>query len=242
MPEPEVMLAKLTRREFREAINAGKFTTAILCAGSTEQHSEHLAMEHDLASVTHIAREAARRLYPRVIVAIPMAVGISEHHMHHKGTLSARAGSWLGVLFDGIESLARHGVRNILILNGHGGNTAPIQGAIKNWRYSLVGMGLEVNLQFSSYWDLIPRDVLARHMKTDIIPGHAKEFETAIGLALFPENVRLSVMPDMEDKDPLLASAEKGRVFVEEAICQTVGFLQGMMDGRIQPPPLEYFP
>ncbi len=242
MPDPEVMLAKLTRREFREAIDSGKFTTAIVCAGSNEQHSEHLAMEHDLASVTHIAREAARRLYPQVVVAVPMAVGISEHHMHHKGTLSARAGSWLGVLFDAIESLVRHGIRNVLILNGHGGNTAPIQGVIDSWRYSFKGKALEVNLQFCSYWDLIPKDVLDRHMKTDIIPGHAKEFETSIGLALFPENVRLSVMPDMEDQDPLLATAEKGKIFVEEAIGQTVEFLRGMMDGRIRPPQLRHFP
>lgn len=242
MPGSEVMLAKLTRREFREAIEAGRFTTAVVCAGSNEQHSEHLAMEHDLASVTYIAREAARRLYPRVIVAVPMAVGISEHHMHHSGTLSARAGSWLGVLFDTVESLVRHGVRNVLVLNGHGGNTGPIQGAIDSWRYAFKGRVPAVNLQSCAYWDLIPKNILDRHMKTHIIPGHAKEFETSIGLALFPENVRQEVMPQMEDKDPLLASAEKGRVFVEEAVSRTVEFLMGMMDGRIQPPPLKHFP
>jgi creatinine amidohydrolase/Fe(II)-dependent formamide hydrolase-like protein len=79
-------------------------------------------------------------------------------------------------------------------------------------------------------------------METDIIPGHAKEFETAIGLALFPENVRKEVMPTMEDQDPLLATAEKGRLFVEEAIRQTVDYLEKMMDGRIRMPELKYFP
>ena len=120
MSAQEVMLAKLTRREFRQAIESGNFSTAIVGIASNEQHLEHLAMEHDLASVTYIAREAAKRLYPQVIVTVPMAVGISEHHMIHKGTISARPGGWLAVLFDVVESLVRHGVKNVLIFNGHG--------------------------------------------------------------------------------------------------------------------------
>ncbi len=242
MAEPEVMLAKLTRREFREAMNLGKFTTAIIAVGSNEQHSEHLAMEHDMASVVYLAREAARRLYPQVLVAVPIAVGISEHHMHHKGTLSARPGSWLGVVFDSLESLVRHGVKNVLIYNGHGGNTPPVQGAIDQWRYLLKRNFPGVNLQFASYWDLIPREFLLRHMATDIIPGHAKEFETCIGLALFPENVRREAMQEMEDKDPLLATAEKGRLFVDEAIRKTVDYLKKMIDGQIRMPDLKHFP
>jgi len=242
MPDQEVMLAKMTRREFREGIEGGKFFTGIICVASNEQHSEHLAMEHDLESVVHVAREAARRLYPQVVVAVPMAVGISEHHMHHKGTLSARPGGWLAVLGDSVESLARHGVKNILVFNGHGGNTLPVMGVIDQWRYFLKSNAPGVNLQFCSYWDLIPRDFLLKHMETDVIPGHAKEFETAIGLALFPENVRKEVMPGMTDKDPLLATAEKGKLYVEEAVWQTVEYLKKLMDGQIRVPDLKYFP
>ncbi|RJQ65429.1 MAG: creatininase family protein [Desulfobacteraceae bacterium] len=242
MPNSEVMLAKLTRREFREGIEGGRYTAAVICVGSNEQHSEHLAMEHDMASVTAVAREAAKRLYPRVIVAAPVAVGISEHHMHHKGTLSAGAGSWLGVVFDAADSLARHGIQSILILNGHGGNTAPIRGVFESWRYRLKNSTPGVNLQFCSYWELIPKEILERHMETAIIPGHAKEFETSIGLALFPENVRKEIIPLLEDKDPMLATAEKGRIFFEEAVSQTAEYLKGMMDGRIGQPDLKHFP
>ncbi|NWF53419.1 MAG: creatininase family protein [Syntrophaceae bacterium] len=242
MPNREVMLAKMTRREFREGIEGEKFSTAIVCVGSHEQHSEHLAMEHDIESVVHIAREAARRLYPQVVVVVPMAVGISEHHMHHKGTISARPGGWLSVLFDVVENMVRHGVKNVLIFNGHGGNTLPVMGTIDQMRYSLKYNAPGVNLQFCSYWDLIPRDFLLKHMETDVIPGHAKEFETAIALALFPENVRKEVMPGMEDQDPLLATAEKGRLYVEEAVEQTVEYLKRMMDGQIRMPELKHFP
>lgn len=242
MPDQEVMLGKLTRREFRQAIESGKFFTAIVGIASNEQHLEHLAMEHDLASVTYIAREAAKRLYPQVIVTVPMAVGISEHHMIHKGTISARPGGWLAVLFDVVESLVRHGVKNVLIFNGHGGNSLPVMGVMDQWRYYLKSNAPGVNLQFCSYWELIPREFLLQHMETDVIPGHAKEFETAIGLALFPENVRREPMQDQADKDPLLATANKGRLYVEEAIRQTVDHLKAMMDGRIRSPELKQFP
>ena len=60
----QVLLAKLTRREFREALARGEFQTAIVPVGSNEQHLEHLAMEHDIASATHVAVAAAERLYP----------------------------------------------------------------------------------------------------------------------------------------------------------------------------------
>jgi len=99
-----------------------------------------------------------------------------------------------------------------------------------------------VNLRFCSYWDLIPREFLKEHLQTETIPGHAKEFETSIGLALFPENVRHEAMQEMTDEDPLLAKAEKGRLFVEEVVRRTVGYLRGMMEGRIRPPEVKHYP
>ena len=230
MPDQEIMLAKLTRREFREALEAGKFHTAIIPTGSNEQHLEHLAMEHDIASSTYVAREAAGRLYPRVIVSVPMAVGISEHHMMHKGTVSAKPGSWLAVLFDAVESLVRHGVKNVLILNGHGGNEAPMYGIIRQWQLYFQSTAPEANVQFHSYWNL-SREEAEKHCKGRV-PGHAQEYETAFALVLFPENIRHEAMQKQEDKQPLDATAEQGRLLVEAAVSKTVEFLEEMMAGK----------
>ncbi len=242
MVDYEVMLAKLTRREFREAMAAGKFQSAILPTGSNEQHLEHLPMEHDIATAAYIAREAARTLYPQVIVSVPVVVGISEHHMHHKGTVSAKPGSFLAVLFDAAESLARHGVKNILILNGHGGNTGPLKAALEQWWRFFRNNIPELNLMVRDYWDLIPGDFLEKHMKTRVVPGHAKEFETSLALALFPENVRHDAMGEQADKDPLEATAEKGRLFAAEAVARVAQFLREMMAGEVRPPELKYYP
>jgi creatinine amidohydrolase len=228
--DKEVMIGKYTRREFREAMAAGKFQAAIVATAATEQHLEHLAMEHDLASATYIAREAAKRLYPQVIVFVPMALGISEHHMVHKGSMTAKPGSWLSVLFDAVEGLVRHGVKNVLILNGHGGNEAPMKGILRQWQLYFASTAPEVNVQFHSYWNL-SREVAEPHC-TGRVPGHAQEYETSMALAMFPENVRQDAMRDQEDREPLKATVEKGRIFVEAAISKTAEYLQEMIEGK----------
>ncbi|MDA0709619.1 MAG: creatininase family protein [bacterium] len=227
----QVLLAKLTRREFREALFRGEFQTAIIPVGSNEQHLEHLAMEHDTASATHVAVEAAKRLYPNVVVNVPMAIGISEHHMTHKGTVTAKPGSWLAVLFDAVESLVRHGVKNVIVLNGHGGNVAPLAGNFDQWRLFFKIDRPDVHLRWVSYWDLIPKEFAEQHLKTKRYPGHAQEFETAFALALWPENVRHDAMRDQPDKEPLSATAEAGRALVEESIVRVTEFTRKFMEG-----------
>ena len=197
VPEDRVLLLKHTRREFRQRMQSGELKACIIPVAATEQHLEHLAMEHDWRSVMHIAVETARRLDPHVIVAPAMNIGISEHHMRHIGTLSAMPGSWLGVLFDAIRSMHHAGFKNILVLNGHGGNIAPCEGI---WGQFL--QRLEINLQFRSRTGTsLPNEDCRRNLKTGRFPGHAQEFETAFALAAFPENVRHDAMRDQEDKD-----------------------------------------
>jgi creatinine amidohydrolase len=224
--ESRVLLHKHTRREFRQRMQSGELKACIIPVAATEQHLEHLAMEHDWRSVMHIALEVARRLDPQVIVAPAMNIGISEHHMRHIGTLTAMPGSWLAVLFDTIRSMHHAGFKNILVLNGHGGNIAPCRGI---WGQFL--QRLEINLYFESYWDLLPAEVANKHLQSRRVPGHAQEFETAFALAAFPENVRHDAMRDQDDKEPLLASAAAGAAMIEAIVENVTKFVAGMIDG-----------
>lgn len=225
--DDEVLIHKHTRREFRERLGRGELKACILPVAAMEQHLEHLAMEHDWRSATHVAVEAAKRLHPQVVVAMPMAIGISEHHMRHPGTLTALPGSWLAVLFDAIESIRRAGISNILVLNGHGGNVAPARGV---WGQLLQRTG--ANLHFLPYWELLPDEVAQANLKTGRMPGHAQEFETAFALAVFPENVRTDAMRDQDDKEPLEATAEAGRAMVNAIVAEVARYVQEMIDGK----------
>src|SRR3954465_6986083 len=163
-----VLLWESTRKEFREAIEGGALKAVIVPTGSTEQHNEHLAMINDTASVTLVAQQAALLVYPQVTVATPVSIGISPHWMDRKGTLSLKKDTFLAVVFDICESLRTHGVSNILVLNGHGGNVGPLRQAVPEFAQKL-GIRIETN----SYWDAYNPEIVKKYMVSGKAPGHA---------------------------------------------------------------------
>lgn len=232
----EILLNKLTRREFRQRMQSGELAAAILPVAAIEQHLEHLAIEHDWRSVNEVALAVAARLRPKVLVAQGLMAGISEHHMRHPGTLTLKPGTFLAVLYDLIDSLKRAGFRNILVLNGHGGNTEPCRGV---WSQFL--QLTEINLQFLPYWEVLGPESCDL-LTTRSIPGHAQEFETAIALARFPENVRTAVLKDQADTAPSLAKAEAGGALFEQVVDGVSRYLAKMIDGRRRAEIPDFFP
>jgi len=238
----DVLLRKLTRREFRERMWLEELKGCIIPMGAIEQHLEHLAMEHDWRSVCQVAVAVAQRLQPHVLVAEGAMAGISEHHMRHPGTLSLRPGTFLAILSDLIDSVVRAGFKNVLVLNGHGGNVAPVNGI---WdQYLRMG---QVNLHFLSYWDVLTDDdakelLQGGHRLPDDLPGHAQEFETAFALAAFPENVRTEMWNEQPDKKPSLATAAQGEKFIERIVERVTVYLKEMIEGKRVAKAPEYFP
>ena len=257
-PDRKIRLETYTRREFREALQAEQFKAAILATGSIEQHLEHLAFSQDIQSSTYVAEQVAERLYPDVVISVPISIGIAEHHMHFPGTMSAKPGSWLSVLFDAVESLIRHGITKVLILNGHGGNVAPVKGVIEQWKLHLtsvygnpissnISQNIEthidytnallnrdssgVDLRFNSYWDLIPSDFAENVMESGHYPGHAGEFETSIAMEIFPGNVEEDAIQYNNDIESSSAAADKGRLLIEKAIDGTTALVTEMLSG-----------
>ncbi|MGL4551661.1 MAG: creatininase family protein [Gemmataceae bacterium] len=242
MSLPEVHLGKHTRREFRERMQAGELKACIIPVAAIEQHLEHLAMEHDWRSGCLIAARVAEQLRPNVLVAEGLQCGVSEHHMRHAGTLSLSPGAFLAVLADLIDSAVRAGFRNVLVLNGHGGNNRPCRGI---WDQFLLRH--PVNLHFLPYWEVLtPQDaaeVLASNLNPDLFsPGHAQEFETSFALAAFPENVRTAVWADQPDPTPALATAAKGEVLIGRIVERVTAYVRGMMDGTRQAAIPPHFP
>ncbi len=237
-PQEEIYLHKLTRREFRQRMQSGQLQACILPVAAVEQHLEHLAMEHDWRSVNEVARRVAQRLRPRVLVAQALMVGVSEHHMVHPGTLSLRPGTFLAVVWDLVDSLIRAGFSNILVLNGHGGNIAPARAVWdqllrQTWR----------NVHFLSYWDVLTQDdarelLRSGHRLPEDLPGHAQEFETAIALAAFPENVRQEALTDQKDPTPALASPQTGQELLQRIVDRLTEYVKQMISGdRVAPVP-----
>ncbi|MBS1824012.1 MAG: creatininase family protein [Acidobacteria bacterium] len=239
----KVLLWESTRKEFREALEGGALKAVIVPTGSTEQHNEHLAMINDTASVTLVAQKAALLLYPNIMVATPVSVGISPHWMDRKGTLTLKKETFLAVVFDICESLQTHGVKNILVLNGHGGNVAPLRESVPQFAKKL-GIRIETN----SYWDAYTPEIVKKYMVSGKAPGHAAEFETSFAMAAFPERIHWEgvdydkIKPHLHIKDPKsaiqeeefareakLATTAKGEAMIDIAVKWTANRLRGML-------------
>jgi creatinine amidohydrolase len=224
----KVLLWESTRKEFREAIEGGALKAMIVPTGSSEQHNEHLAMIHDTASVTLVAQQAALLVYPRVMVATPVSVGISPHWMDRKGTLSLKKETFLAVVFDICESLRTHGVDRILVLNGHGGNVSPLRESVPEFARKLG-----IRIETSSYWDAYTPEIIKRYMQSGKAPGHAAEFETSFAMAAFPQRVHWEgvdyarIKPLLHIKDP--ASAKQEEEFAREAKLATTAKGEAMI-------------
>ncbi len=242
MKTGEVRLWKMTRRQVREGLASGQIKGAILPTGSTEQHNEHLAMEHDTASANYIAWQAALQLYPQVVLATPIAVGISEHWMEFQGTLSLKPETFFAQAFDICESLSRHGIEKVLIVNGHAGNGSLGQ-QMPDFRQRL---GIDV--RFHSYWEAYSKDFVEEHLESKDCPAHAAEFETSFAQALFPENlhwegvdyekagIKITKNLNYAPHDPIyyqaaedFATAAKGRAMADAAIKWVVKQMEDML-------------
>lgn len=157
----------------------------ILVVGSTEQHGRHLVFGSD----TWIPWEIARRVSDRtgVLIAPPVSYGMSLHHLGFPGSMSLRPQTLAAVLDDLIRSAFEHGFRRILILNGHGGNTPPIEMAMIETVNELLGLALRLG----NWWSVKEVAAVFEAAFPGQEPGHADASETSLVMALRPDVVRM---------------------------------------------------
>jgi creatinine amidohydrolase len=253
-PAPEeARLARLRSPEVGAAIARG--AVGLIPVGSTEQHGPHLPLDVDTRIAASFCEQAAARVSPgtRVLVAPPIPFGIAEHHMAFPGTITLEPETFLALLYDVGHSLVRHGVRRLVIVNGHGGNEAAIALVAQRLR-------LEAGAQHVFYcaeWALAA-DAFAPLRES--APGgvaHACEYETSVCLHLCPELVDVAaavreVPPSLVDGDVFdllapgrvgaacghdfsrsgvqgdatLATADKGRVACEAGVAALARLLE----------------
>jgi creatinine amidohydrolase len=156
----------------------------ILVVGSTEQHGRHMAFASDTWQPWEIAQRLSERT--GVLLAPPVNYGMSLHHLGFPGSLSLRPHTLSSIIVDLLESAYEHGFRRILILNGHGGNTAPIQVAMIEALNELHGLQARAEA-----WWRVP-EVSAVFEEAGIkLPSHADAGETSVVMAIRPDVVRL---------------------------------------------------
>jgi creatinine amidohydrolase len=119
---PSRYFIELTQPEVAAQLKAHPLV--ILPAGSVEQHGPHLPTGTDTYAAGVIAHAVAERMDGLVLPGGPL--GVTPLHMAYEGTISLSPDTYIRVVTDTCASTAKHGARDLLILNWHEGNIAPL--------------------------------------------------------------------------------------------------------------------
>lgn len=185
-----VIWKELTAPELREL--ARREATVILPVASMEQHGPHLPVGVDTILCEGVCRLAAQAAAPRmaVVVAPTLWCGMAEHHMAFGGTFTFDIPTYRAVLLAFLGSIARHGFKKVLIVNGHGGNIAALSAFLPDLTRET---GLMVRA--TTYFELA-QPAMPAILEDQERVRHACEGETSLMLALAPDLVRRDKLPE----------------------------------------------
>ena len=117
---------------------------AVLPLGSTEQHA-YLSLSVDSILAEKMAIDAAAET--GVPVFPVLAYGMTPYFGAYPGSVTVRMETYVRLVRDLLDSLAKSGFKRILIVNGHGGNS-PVEGLVMEWMVDNPG----VAVKFHNWW------------------------------------------------------------------------------------------
>ncbi|MDI6809479.1 MAG: creatininase family protein [Candidatus Eisenbacteria bacterium] len=156
----------------------------IVVIGSCEQHGKHLPLSTDSIIPLELAKIVSKKT--GVPVLPPLNFGMSLHHMGFPGTVSLAPQTLSQVFTEILSALFTHGFRRIMVLNGHGGNIAPMTSALS----VLLNEQKELSIKVFSWWT----DDEVKKLEVEFFgeaDHHASACETSVVAFLRPELVRL---------------------------------------------------
>jgi creatinine amidohydrolase/Fe(II)-dependent formamide hydrolase-like protein len=249
MDQQRYLWAELTWPEAQERFQ--HVDIALLPVGSIEQHGPHLPLDTDAFDANYLAlrvAEACSDPKPMVLPNIPY--GVSYHHDEFKGTVSISNDTLAKLVYDIGISISRNGIKKLVIINGHGGNSPALNYAAQMINrdahiFVCVDTGETSDVDIYSLVET-PNDV------------HAGEIETSAGLAVRPHLVKMDQarreVPEFSSRyldftskrgvlwyaytrkishsgvmgDPNKASAEKGKRIWEIMITHLVALVEDL--------------
>lgn len=248
---PSRYWADLSTRDFAALAKhpARDRVVAVLPVAATEQHGPHLPLSVDTDLVDAVVGAALPLLAPElpVLVLPTQAVGKSNEHAQFPGTLSLSADTTIRLWTDLGDSVARAGVRKLLLFNSHGGQVSIMDIVARELRCR------HALLAYSASWYSLPlpEAVMGAFSAEEHRFGiHAGDIETSMMLACRPQPVRMDLAQNfrstsqdraeryrilgngktaklgwqMQDYNPagaagnaLAATADKGRALIDAA-------------------------
>lgn len=170
-----------------EVSSAAPGAVAVLPIAATEQHGPHLPVSTDACIGTALAEGLEQRCPGFVMLCPTLSFGASHHHLAFGGTLSLRPELFASVVMDLVQSLLSGGFRQIVLLNSHGGNIAPVRLALAQLALSSPPS----NIALATYWEMAGTVFAGDAPMESPALSHACEYESSLMLHLHPALVHL---------------------------------------------------
>ncbi len=184
---------KLTWPEIQQAVADGKVT--IIPVGAVEQHGPHLPLDVDMLLASSVALAAGERRPDKILVLPVVAYGYTGHVMDFPGTINIHYQHFIEHVLDICKSLAYHGFKRIMLLNGHGSNMPNLDLVARR-----CNLETDAQCAFAAWWSLLTVDpeFLPRWRESKFPGGcaHAGELETSVYMYLAGDDVRTEHIQD----------------------------------------------
>jgi creatinine amidohydrolase len=201
----DCVLAEITHA----AVRSTPWEAAVLPFGATEPHNLHMPYGTDNIEAELIGRRAceyASKAGAKVLLLPTMPFGVNTNHLRIPGAIacSVTPTTLLHLLTDLVDSLERQGIRKLVLLNGHGGN-------------ELKPLMRELHHRTKVFLCVCDWFRMARDLYPSIFnePGeHADEVETSLGLAFFPQFLKMELADAGEEKPTRLDAVNRGWITI----------------------------
>lgn len=226
-------------------LKTGVFDKAVLAIGSTEYHGLHLPYGTDTMVSEHLAKEVASKV-KRMLVLPSIPYGMSAHYSSFPIAISLKTETLMQILREVFDSLRKHGLLKLLIVNGHDGNVPAIEAVTNEYRVEYPEFKIAVLPDWwSTAGDLVPKGTFE---VWDGL-GHGGEGETSMMLRVAQDLVDMEkakgvvpLLPPYVDLkwtfdeltpygvtgDPTKATKEKGMLMNQALVALLVEFIENL--------------